>query len=190
MHKWFLFKKFPDGLFLINAAYGNQFPNQGSNPCPLHWKFKVLTAEPLGILKWFLIEYQNSRCLNLIFTNSLQVHNGNSHPPPTQEWSRIWRKPTWMLNFMLKELAGLLHPKDLCLNLFLPPLSLTSQSLPLCSAFPLSLADLFYLALNLSMFWPAASHLPPDSGNYRAFWHDLSLSHFQCTSQIGNVLRM
>ena len=24
---------------------GSHFPDQGSNPCPLHWKFKFLTTE-------------------------------------------------------------------------------------------------------------------------------------------------
>ena len=27
---------------------GSQFPDQGSNPCPLQWKFPVLTNGPAG----------------------------------------------------------------------------------------------------------------------------------------------
>ena len=33
-------------FFLPHA--GSQFPNQGSNPCPLQWKFRVLTTGPPG----------------------------------------------------------------------------------------------------------------------------------------------
>ena len=33
---------------LLVAVCGIQFPNQGSNPCPLHWKRRVLTTGPPG----------------------------------------------------------------------------------------------------------------------------------------------
>ena len=37
-------------LFLGRTVWhvGSQFPDQGSNPCPLHWKCRVLTTGPPG----------------------------------------------------------------------------------------------------------------------------------------------
>ena len=33
---------------LLVVAWGIQFPNQGSNPGPLHWEHRVLASGPLG----------------------------------------------------------------------------------------------------------------------------------------------
>ena len=40
-------------FFSCTVQYsGSHFPDQGSNPCPLHWKFKFLTTEQQGRALW------------------------------------------------------------------------------------------------------------------------------------------
>ena len=102
-----------------------------------------------------------------------QVHNGNFFLPGV-----IWNMAGAHLNVKLYvERSGwTLASKRSLSEPILLPLSPTVTVLPLCSALSLSGWFIFYLALNLLMFWLAASYLPPDSGYYRAFWHDLSFT--------------
>ena len=58
----FLFLFFDSTMQLV----GSQFPNQGSNPCPVQWKCGVLTTEPpansLFLASLFLINNWVSKC--------------------------------------------------------------------------------------------------------------------------------
>ena len=40
-------------LFLATWYVGSQFPKQGSNPCPQHWKYRILTTSLLGMSFFF-----------------------------------------------------------------------------------------------------------------------------------------
>ena len=39
---------------------GSQFPDQGLNLSPLHWKFRVLTTGPPGKSLWYLLKVESS----------------------------------------------------------------------------------------------------------------------------------
>ena len=61
---------------------GSQFPGQGSNPCPLQWKLRVLAIESPEkslfltiltiLLKYDCYESESASCS--VVSNSLQLH--------------------------------------------------------------------------------------------------------------------
>ena len=44
-------------LFLGHTLWhiGSYFPDQGSNPCPLHWKYRILTTSEVPLLCYFKV---------------------------------------------------------------------------------------------------------------------------------------
>ena len=44
-------------FFFWPYRVGSLFPNQGSNPCPLHWEHTALTTGPLG---------KSLKCISLV----------------------------------------------------------------------------------------------------------------------------
>lgn len=59
-------------LVVLLCHVGSWFPNQGSNPCHLQWKHRVLTTRPLG------------KCLSLgFYMPDIVFGTGDSHEPVT-----------------------------------------------------------------------------------------------------------
>ena len=84
------------------------FPDQGSNPCPLHWKQGVLTTRALG-----------KSCLCFLTTIfSIQYDEVGSAPKPDQIWLETCRLLAWgkklVLKFSLVTQSGptLCHPME------------------------------------------------------------------------------
>ena len=101
------FKKETSWLYFILAVRhaGSQFPDQGSNPCPLQWNCRVLTTGPPG----------NSlpvRCLNDLFSSSgffpsstCQTASSCFAPPRKKMGPRLskgWSRQGWELSPLLQ----------------------------------------------------------------------------------------
>ena len=57
-------------LFLVGCTarhVGSQFPNQGLNSCPLHWKHGVLTTVPPGKYTTFLNSFIFGKCSVVLY---------------------------------------------------------------------------------------------------------------------------
>ena len=128
------------------AHVGSQFPNQGSNPHPLQWKHRVLTAGPPG----------KSPCQHLFFFFNIFIG-------------------VQLLQNVVLVSAVQQSESAICIHLSPYPLPLASSSHPpyptpqvvtkhradlpvLCSCFPLAIYFTFgsvYMSMPLSHFVPA-----------------------------------
>ena len=62
-------------IFWCTAGHvGSQFPDQGSNPCPLQWKHRTLTSRPPGKPSMFFFFKQNKMKL-FIMKHSTQTES-------------------------------------------------------------------------------------------------------------------
>ena len=107
------------------VAYGNQFPDQESNPGPLHWELRVLATGPLGkspscCISFFFVVYISlldmiliSYDLWILISYNLQTSYLVIHVLTCPRYSLFNRKPQIRYNQINFLFFFLLY--DLCL---------------------------------------------------------------------------
>ena len=106
---------------------GSQFPDQGSNPCPLHWENRVLTTGPPGkslvsLLTWVIVIQLLSR-VPLFATPWTAAHQASLSIINPQSLLRLMSIDRWC------------HPT---ISSSVIPFSSCPQSFPASGSFPVS----------------------------------------------------